>query len=106
MGTEQVSGVVMLSAAQSDIPVALHTPSEVKRAVTGYGAAEKAQVQTMVAKILGLADAPKPADAADALALAICQLWRGPGLAGVNQAAANQAAGAHATGERDRKSVV
>ena len=95
MGTAQVSGVVMLAAAQRNIPVALHTPSEVKRAVTGYGAAEKAQVQTMVANILGLADAPKPADAADALALAICQLWRGPGLA-----ATNQVSGAHTTGER------
>ena len=85
MGTAQVSGVVMLSAAQRDIPVALHTPSEVKRAVTGYGSAEKAQVQTMVAKILGLAQAPKPADAADALALAICHLWRGPALSTAHQ---------------------
>src|SRR5690625_925749 len=77
MGTAQVSGVVMLAAAQRKVPVVLHTPSEVKRAVTGYGSAQKAQVQTMVAKILGLAQAPKPADAADALALAICHLWRG-----------------------------
>lgn len=85
MGTAQVSGVVMLAAAQRDIPVALHTPSEVKRAVTGYGSAEKAQVQTMVGKILGLAQTPKPADAADALALAICHLWRGPALSTAHQ---------------------
>lgn len=77
MGTAQVSGVIMLAAAQRKIPIALHTPSEVKRAVTGYGGAQKAQVQTMVAKILRLEQAPKPADAADALALAICHLWRG-----------------------------
>lgn len=77
MGTAQVSGVIMLAAAQRKIPIALHTPSEVKRAVTGYGGAQKQQVQTMVAKILRLEQAPKPADAADALALAICHLWRG-----------------------------
>jgi len=92
MGTAQVSGVIMLAAAERSIPLALHTPSEVKRAVTGYGGAEKAQVQTMVAKILGLAQAPKPADAADALALAICHLWRGPALSTATSAAAKSAA--------------
>lgn len=76
MGTAQVSGVVMLAAARRGIPVALHTPSEVKAAVTGHGRAPKAQVQAMVARILGLAEAPQPADAADALALAVCHLWR------------------------------
>lgn len=76
MGTAQVSGVVMLAAARRGIPVALHTPSEVKAAVTGSGRAPKAQVQTMVARILGLAEVPQPADAADALALAVCHLWR------------------------------
>ena len=76
MGTAQVSGVVMLAAARRGLPVALHTPSEVKAAVTGHGRAPKAQVQVMVARILGLAEAPEPADAADALALAICHLWR------------------------------
>src|ERR1700712_287953 len=77
MGTAQVSGVALLSAAKRGLPVALHTPSEVKAAVTGYGSADKKQVQTMVARILGLAEAPKPADAADALAIAICHAWRG-----------------------------
>lgn len=76
MGTAQVSGVVMLAAARRGIPVALHTPSEVKAAVTGHGRAPKAQVQAMVARILGLAEVPQPADAADALALAVCHLWR------------------------------
>lgn len=76
MGTAQVSGVVMLAAARRGIPVALHTPSEVKAAVTGNGRAPKAQVQAMVARILALAAPPTPADAADALALAVCHLWR------------------------------
>ena len=76
MGTAQVSGVVMAAAAARGIPVALHTPSEVKASVTGNGRAPKAQVQQMVARILGLAELPTPADAADALALAICHLWR------------------------------
>ena len=77
MGTAQVSGVALHSAAKRGLPVALHTPSEVKAAVTGYGSADKKQVQTMVARILGLAEVPKPADAADALAIAICHAWRG-----------------------------
>jgi len=76
MGTAQASGVVLHAAAARGLSVALHTPSEVKAAVTGYGAADKAQVGTMVAKILGLSEVPKPADAADALALAICHAWR------------------------------
>lgn len=76
MGTAQVSGVVMAAAARRGLPVALHTPSEVKAAVTGNGRAPKAQVQQMVARILGLTELPRPADAADALALAICHLWR------------------------------
>jgi crossover junction endodeoxyribonuclease RuvC len=59
------------------LPVALHTPSEVKAAVTGSGRADKAQVTTMVMRLLRMADPPKPADTADALALAICHLWRG-----------------------------
>lgn len=82
MGTAQVSGVVMAAAARRGIPVALHTPSEVKAAVTGSGRADKAQVQQMVARILGLADVPRPADAADALALGICHLWRPGAVAG------------------------
>ena len=78
MGTAQVSGVVMAAAARRGIPVSLHTPSEVKAAVTGNGRAPKDQVQRMVARILGLDEPPTPADAADALALAICHLWRLP----------------------------
>lgn len=77
MGTAQASGVALHAAAARGLAVGLHTPSEVKAAVTGYGAADKAQVGAMVARILGLAEAPKPADAADALALAICHGWRG-----------------------------
>ena len=77
MGTAQVSGLAMVAAARRGIPVALHTPSEVKAAVTGSGRADKAQVGAMVARLLRLAEAPRPADAADALALAICHVWRG-----------------------------
>ena len=77
MGTAQASGVALAAAGRSRLPVALHTPSEVKAAVTGNGRADKAQVATMVARVLRLAQPPTPADAADALALAICHLWRG-----------------------------
>ncbi|QTX04591.1 crossover junction endodeoxyribonuclease RuvC [Agromyces archimandritae] len=80
MGTAQISGVAMLIAARRALPVALHTPSEVKAAITGYGRADKKQVGAMVARILGLDEVPKPADAADALALAICHAWRGGGV--------------------------
>lgn len=76
MGTAQVAGLAMLAAARRGVPVAMHTPSEVKAAVTGSGRAPKEQVQRMVAGILGLAEVPRPADAADALAIAICHLWR------------------------------
>ncbi len=79
MGTAQVAGLAMVAAARRKVPVALHTPSEVKAAVTGNGRAGKEQVQRMVARLLGLADLPRPADAADALALAICHLWRPAG---------------------------
>jgi crossover junction endodeoxyribonuclease RuvC len=81
MGTAQVSGVVALLAAKAGLPVAFHTPSEVKAAVTGSGRAEKAQVGAMVTRILRLTELPRPADAADALALAICHAWRAPMLA-------------------------
>lgn len=77
MGTAQVSGVVLALAHARSIPVSLRTPSEVKAAVTGHGRADKAQVGKMVQQILGLDDVPKPADAADALALAITEAWRG-----------------------------
>ncbi|MGW9629324.1 crossover junction endodeoxyribonuclease RuvC [Agromyces sp. NPDC055520] len=87
MGTAQISGVAMLIAARRSLPVALHTPSEVKAAITGYGRADKKQVGAMVARILGLDEVPKPADAADALALAICHAWRTGGVAGAAVAA-------------------
>ena len=77
MGTAQAGAVAVLCAARRGLPVALHTPSEVKAAVTGSGRADKAQVTTMVMRLLRMADPPKPADTADALALAICHLWRG-----------------------------
>lgn len=77
MGTAQASGIAMVCAARRGLPVVLHTPSEVKAAVTGSGRADKAQVTAMVARILRLPSPPKPADAADALALAICHIWRG-----------------------------
>ena len=79
MGTAQVAGVALLAAAQFDIKVAMHTPSEVKAAVTGSGRAKKDQVAQMVQRILKLDAIPKPVDATDALALAICHIWRGSG---------------------------
>lgn len=79
MGTAQASGIALLVAARKGIPVALHTPSEVKAAVTGSGRAGKDQVAAMVQRILNLDVIPKPVDATDALALAICHAWRGSG---------------------------
>jgi len=76
MGVAQISGVVLLLANQRGIPIQMHTPSEVKAAVTGSGRANKQQVGFMVAKLLGLKEIPKPADAADALAIAITAGWR------------------------------
>lgn len=87
MGTAQVAGIAMVAAARRRIPVALHTPSEVKAAVTGNGRADKAQVQTMVQRLLQLDELPRPADAADALALAVCHLWRPAGALGAPQRA-------------------
>ncbi|QGF24508.1 crossover junction endodeoxyribonuclease RuvC [Raineyella fluvialis] len=86
MGTAQAAGVAMLVGARHGLPVRLHTPSEVKAAVTGSGRADKQQVGTMVSRILGLAEMPRPADAADAVALAVCHLWR-TGLEGTAAAA-------------------
>lgn len=77
MGTAQASAVAMLCATRRGLPVALHTPSEVKAAVTGSGQAGKDQVGAMVTRLLRLTAPPRPADAADALALAICHIWRG-----------------------------
>jgi crossover junction endodeoxyribonuclease RuvC len=93
MGTAQASAVAMLVAARHGLPVHLHTPTEVKAAVTGNGRADKAQVTMMVTRLLGLATAPKPADAADALALAICHLWRGAATARLDAAVRAQQAG-------------
>jgi crossover junction endodeoxyribonuclease RuvC len=77
MSTAQASAVPMLAAARRGLPLALHTPTSVKAAVTGSGRADKAQVTAMVTRILRMDSAPRPADAADALALAICHLWQG-----------------------------
>ena len=97
MGTAQAAGLVLVAAARRGLPVVMHTPSEVKAAVTGSGRAQKEQVTLMVTRILGLAEAPRPADAADALALALCHLWRG-GAASRLEAAAH---GALVTGRRN-----
>ena len=70
----QARGVLLLSLAQRDIPVFEYTPNEVKQSVTGYGAADKKQVQEMIRTILHLKEIPKPDDAADALAIALCHL--------------------------------
>jgi crossover junction endodeoxyribonuclease RuvC len=77
MGTAQAGAVAVLAAARAGLPVQLYTPSEVKAAVTGSGQADKAQVTAMVTRLLRLPERPRPADAADALALAICHVWRG-----------------------------
>jgi crossover junction endodeoxyribonuclease RuvC len=77
MGTAQAGAVAITCAARRGIPVGMYTPSEVKAAVTGNGRADKDQVGVMVTRLLRLGQAPRPADAADALALAICHLWRG-----------------------------
>ena len=88
MGTAQAGAVAIVCAARRGLPVALHTPSEVKAAVTGSGRADKDQVGLMVARLLRLPGPPTPADAADALALAICHLWRAPAQARLVAAAA------------------
>ena len=91
MGTAQASGIALLVAARRGLPVALHTPSEVKAAVTGSGRADKAQVGVMVTRLLRLTEVPKPADAADSLALAICHIWRGGAANRIEAALAAQA---------------
>ena len=98
MGTAQAAGIAMLVAARHGLPVALHTPSEVKASITGSGRAGKEQVGLMVTRILRLTEMPKPADAADALALAICHVWRGGSTARVS--AAVEAASAHSARQR------
>ncbi|HVM15258.1 MAG TPA: crossover junction endodeoxyribonuclease RuvC [Egibacteraceae bacterium] len=99
MGVGQAAGVVLLAAAQAGVAVREYTPTQVKAAVAGHGAADKAQVGYMVRALLHLADAPKPPDAADALALALCHLQRAGAPGGEGQgmsprlAAAVEAAG-------------
>jgi len=88
MGTAQASGIALVAAARRGLPVATHTPSEVKAAVSGSGRAAKAQVGAMVTRILGLDAPPRPADAADALALAITHIWRGGAQARIDAAVA------------------
>jgi crossover junction endodeoxyribonuclease RuvC len=77
MGVAQISGVIVYLAHQRGIPVSFYTPTEVKAAVTGSGRANKSQVSKMVIQILKLKEVPKPADAADALAIAVTLAWRG-----------------------------
>jgi crossover junction endodeoxyribonuclease RuvC len=92
MTTMQASAVPLLAAARRGLPVTLHTPTSVKAAVTGSGRADKAQVTAMVTRILRMTTAPRPADAADALALAICDLWQGAGSDRLALAAASERA--------------
>lgn len=81
MNTAHAVGVLMLAAARRGLEVHQYTPSEAKKALTGNGRADKRQMTSMVTRILGLAEPPKPADAADALALAVCHCWRAPFIA-------------------------
>jgi crossover junction endodeoxyribonuclease RuvC len=87
MGTAQASAVAVLAGARAGLPVQTYTPSEVKAAVTGSGQADKAQMTAMVTRLLRLDAPPRPADAADALALAICHVWRGGTRAKLSAAA-------------------
>ncbi|GLY06210.1 crossover junction endodeoxyribonuclease RuvC [Actinoplanes sp. NBRC 101535] len=87
MGTAQASGIAILAGARAGLPVQTYTPSEVKAAVTGSGTADKAQVTAMVTRLLRLAAPPRPADAADAIAIAICHIWRGGTRAKIEAAA-------------------
>ena len=107
MGTAQAGAVAILAAARAGLPVRTYTPSEVKAAVTGSGQADKAQVTAMVRRLLRLVDPPRPPDATDALALAICHVWRGAAQAKImradararNERGAGEAAG-HVSGVR------
>ncbi|HEX8094680.1 crossover junction endodeoxyribonuclease RuvC [Jatrophihabitans sp.] len=101
-GTAQAAGLAMVAAARQGIAVHLHTPSEVKAAITGSGTADKAQVTAMVTRILKLDVAPTPADAADALALAICHIWRGAAQARLDAAVTHARAGARVPGSGSR----
>jgi crossover junction endodeoxyribonuclease RuvC len=90
MGTAQAGAIAIACGARRGLPVALHTPSEAKAAVTGNGRADKAQVTSMVTRLLRLDTPPRPADAADALALAICHVWRGGAQARIQAARMRQ----------------
>jgi crossover junction endodeoxyribonuclease RuvC len=92
MNTAHAVGVLMLSAARRDLPVHQYTPSEVKKAVSGNGRADKRQMTNMITRILGLSEPPKPADAADALALAVCHCWRSPFSALVSEVSERKSA--------------
>ena len=85
MAVGQASGLALTAAARAGVPVVQYSPNEVKLAVTGDGRADKVAVQSMVTRLLALREVPKPADAADALALACCHLWRMPLSARVAQ---------------------
>ena len=100
MGTAQAAGIALVTAAHLDIPVVMHTPSEVKAAVTGSGRADKKQVAQMVQKLLGLVEIPKPVDSTDALALAICHIWRGSGDQKIEKAVATEKARLAKVGRR------
>jgi len=100
MGTAQVAGLALVAATRAGVAVALHTPSEVKAAVTGSGSAGKNQVGTMVTRLLRLPEMPRPADAADALALAICHVWRGGAQSRLAAAAARNAPAARVSVSR------
>jgi crossover junction endodeoxyribonuclease RuvC len=86
MSVGQASGLALVAASRAGVPVTQYSPNEVKLSVTGDGRADKAGVQAMVARLLSLAEIPKPADAADALALACCHLGRAPLLAKIGSA--------------------
>ncbi len=96
MHTAHAVGVLVLAAAERGIPVHMYTPSEVKKAISGNGRADKKQMTNMITRILGLGEPPKPADAADALAIAVCHCWRAPLL----RRSAELSAGAGATPDR------
>ena len=78
MSVGQASGLALALAGRAGVPVVQYSPNEVKLAVAGDGGAGKDEVQTMVTRLLQLAEVPDPPDAADALALALCHWWRAP----------------------------
>jgi crossover junction endodeoxyribonuclease RuvC len=100
MSVGQASGLALAEAAAAGCEVAQYTPNEVKQSVAGYGAAPKEQVQRMVQALLGLAERPRPADVADALALALCH----HAVAPVRASAARATAGAGPDGVPGRAS--